>query len=909
MGSSNSIPDIGVRLSASGVQDVITAFQRVRAEGKQTGEETAAGIELINGALESLAELLPVISIGLAVEKLVDLSKEALETADSLGKLSEKTDIAVGTLSALSLAAKETDTNQESLDKGLVKLTKSMQDAATGSAKPKQAFHDLGISISDLNTKSPDQIFELVAKGLADIESPGIRAQAAINLFGRAGAELIPLLNQVAEVGLAGLTDKAKLFGVYIDGDFVESAKAAKAGLADVGAEVEGAALQFTAGLLPAVIGVTNALAQMAGGADGFRAWGQLVGAGILSLADGFALLDRDITVALANLTLFAERGKIGLGLDVGQTYGNSTIQQASQTAKQGNSSAIADAKNAINQANLDFAATAKTLDAAYAALYAAPKTTTTARPNAAAQGSGSTQAQQDKLAQAQSAYEQSLADNKLAIEKTTNQLLEQEDKRHYDAGLLTTDQYYDKVEARIKASATAELSSLQSKLDATSLLPTTTEEQQLKQLTEQGKIQTQITQTQLQENSQLAQAEDQRSKAKADANKKELEDTKTLQTAIGDKFGAEETGLTLDLQNYDQLLQKVGNLTEAEREAALAQFQTRGQGKIAFEQSSQSGSSALDTLNQGTTAIQNQATNGSISNVAAQAQILELQKDSLANLQAIGLQMFKNAVQSGDPTAIETANKFNASLLTIHQSLTNVTSASTELTNQLTGPGYTDLTTFFTEGISGAKSFGDAMTDLGNSFEQIVAKMVSQLLVYYALAAILGFVNDNTNIDLNSEVNNLQKNGPFSANPLTGHAGGGYTGDGGVHEVAGVVHKGEWVLDAPTTKANRPFLEALQRGETPSIVTPQQTAMSVADSYSQQAADSGSGLEISPPIINITNTTNQPVSQKQSKGSNGQSITDIIIGTIATDIAKGGKTAQTMQSTYGIARQGTRKS
>ena len=38
-------------------------------------------------------------------------------------------------------------------------------------------------------------------------------------------------------------------------------------------------------------------------------------------------------------------------------------------------------------------------------------------------------------------------------------------------------------------------------------------------------------------------------------------------------------------------------------------------------------------------------------------------------------------------------------------------------------------------------------------------------------------------------------------ASSLTGFADGGYTGDGRKHETAGVVHKGEFVIDKETTK------------------------------------------------------------------------------------------------------------
>lgn len=50
----------------------------------------------------------------------------------------------------------------------------------------------------------------------------------------------------------------------------------------------------------------------------------------------------------------------------------------------------------------------------------------------------------------------------------------------------------------------------------------------------------------------------------------------------------------------------------------------------------------------------------------------------------------------------------------------------------------------------------------------------------------------------------------------------GGYTGEGGKYEPAGVVHKGEFVSDKETTARFRPFLEAMHKGQNPFEVVPE---------------------------------------------------------------------------------------
>lgn len=54
------------------------------------------------------------------------------------------------------------------------------------------------------------------------------------------------------------------------------------------------------------------------------------------------------------------------------------------------------------------------------------------------------------------------------------------------------------------------------------------------------------------------------------------------------------------------------------------------------------------------------------------------------------------------------------------------------------------------------------------------------------------------------------------SAMADTGHADGGYTGDGGKYEPAGTVHKGEFVFTKETTKKHRALFEEIHKGRDP---------------------------------------------------------------------------------------------
>jgi hypothetical protein len=111
-------------------------------------------------------------------------------------------------------------------------------------------------------------------------------------------------------------------------------------------------------------------------------------------------------------------------------------------------------------------------------------------------------------------------------------------------------------------------------------------------------------------------------------------------------------------------------------------------------------------------------------------------------------------------------------------------------------------------------------------------------------------------------------------------------------------VHGQEYVFTAAATrKWGLPMLEAMNAGTVGSIATGSSYA-----SVSGAAGSDGSGPLVE---VNIQNGSGQPVSQTQRTGSNGQSVIDIVIGQVASDIASGGKVGQTIQSTFSVSRKG----
>lgn len=131
------------------------------------------------------------------------LIEKTIQATAELYTLSQRTGVAVEALSALRGVAKLSGTNMDDVATAMQKLSKNMVDAQGGTGKAADTFKALGVSVVDGNgkLKTADQVMLDVAKSMQKFEAGAGLTTAAINIFGKAGANLAPLLFELAEKG------------------------------------------------------------------------------------------------------------------------------------------------------------------------------------------------------------------------------------------------------------------------------------------------------------------------------------------------------------------------------------------------------------------------------------------------------------------------------------------------------------------------------------------------------------------------------------------------------------------------------------------------------------------------------------------------------------------------------------
>ena len=135
----------------------------------------------------------------------------AIQFGDDIQKAATKAGIAASTMSELAYAAAQSDVDINALSESFKKLQINSSKAASGSKEQVEAFKALGISAKDFKGLSLDQQFLVIAEQISKLEDPADRARAAVDIFGKSGANLLPMFEKGSKGVQDALSEAAKV--------------------------------------------------------------------------------------------------------------------------------------------------------------------------------------------------------------------------------------------------------------------------------------------------------------------------------------------------------------------------------------------------------------------------------------------------------------------------------------------------------------------------------------------------------------------------------------------------------------------------------------------------------------------------------------------------------------------------
>lgn len=229
------------------------------------------------------------------------------QVIDASSKMAARLGMTYGEFAGLSLAADLAGVSMETVGKASTKAEIAFANASAGSAVAAAAFSRLGLSVDDLKKMSAAERFDAITNAISAMPNEADRAAAAVKIFGKAGAELLPLFSGGAG-GIAQARKEADRLGLALTSTQGREVEAMNDSFTMVAKTVAGITQQVVAYMAPAVRGISEAFVTMVGNIGGQNI-GQAIGQGIVegakylaTVADLIANGFRDMYFAAADV-------------------------------------------------------------------------------------------------------------------------------------------------------------------------------------------------------------------------------------------------------------------------------------------------------------------------------------------------------------------------------------------------------------------------------------------------------------------------------------------------------------------------------------------------------------------------------------------------------------------------------
>jgi hypothetical protein len=217
---------------------------------KQAGA-TGGGLGRMGQAAKGVGGLMSALLPVGAVAGLTAIAKGSIDAADNLNDMSQRTGVAVESLSRFGQAAQDSGSSIEGVAKGMGQLAKRITDPSSAASK---ALFGIGVATRDAQGKvrSLDAVMLEISDRFAKMPDGAEKSALAMQLFGKSGVELIPMLNQ----GRAALEQ----YQATISGDMAKSADEFNDSLNAIGRSLSGPFNEAVTALLPAITSIAQGI-------------------------------------------------------------------------------------------------------------------------------------------------------------------------------------------------------------------------------------------------------------------------------------------------------------------------------------------------------------------------------------------------------------------------------------------------------------------------------------------------------------------------------------------------------------------------------------------------------------------------------------------------------------------------
>lgn len=221
--------------------DIEARFAKFQDSLDRISKQSSQFVNGLNRSFSLLRNIGVGIGAGIGLDQLTTAFQNTINAADNLNSVSEKTGIAVSSLSELKFAAEQSNVSFEELEAGLKAFAKSIDNAD-------QAFSRIGLNAKQF--KNLEDALAAVADRFIKIQNPIEASSLAMELFGKGGAALVPLLQKGA-VGIEQFREEARKLNIVLSDDFAKAADEYNDNIAKIGAAWQALKNRLASSILP----------------------------------------------------------------------------------------------------------------------------------------------------------------------------------------------------------------------------------------------------------------------------------------------------------------------------------------------------------------------------------------------------------------------------------------------------------------------------------------------------------------------------------------------------------------------------------------------------------------------------------------------------------------------------------
>lgn len=180
----------------SGISSAAEGLSRAFSGGLADGLDNIAATvaNLINPFTAGVAV---VAAFGAGVTSVARGLVELEGRAQKLGNIADKLGVSFEFIQVLDEAARRSGTSIDAVSAAFGRLQRNVTGVDEESKAAQAALQNIGVTAEQLQALNPAEQYKLIGDRLREIENPAQRTAAAISLFGRAGADLLPFFENI----------------------------------------------------------------------------------------------------------------------------------------------------------------------------------------------------------------------------------------------------------------------------------------------------------------------------------------------------------------------------------------------------------------------------------------------------------------------------------------------------------------------------------------------------------------------------------------------------------------------------------------------------------------------------------------------------------------------------------------